>query len=336
MLVARHWAEHRIRHREGRGPQVTIRRWGWSDESADAAAAKARERAEAALAEHLAGRRIGRREGMPGYHGADGVPIREEILAEHPECGAVITRNAYGARCLNVEDVLFADVDDPEGPDPRLRLYHAGLVIFAVVAMPLLALTGIMTAATGAWILGAVLVLIAIWHGMTLAHSLRLRAARQRAQDPVAMRELLEGWIALHPDWRLRLYRSPAGWRVLATHGPEQPGSAIVSAFFAHLGGDPVYAAMCRKQGCFRARLTGKPWRMGVTLRPPRGSWPHRTPEAQDRRARFAAACDAAAPGFAACRFVAEVGTAPEHPRCAAVRDLHDRESRALTDLPLA
>jgi hypothetical protein len=336
MLVARHWAEHRIQHREGRGPQVTIRRWGWSDTSPAAAADHARIRAEAALAEHHAGRRSDRRERPPGYDGADGLPIREEILAEHPECGAVITRNAYGARCLNVEDVLFADVDDPPGPDPRFRMYHAGVLVFAVMTLPLLGVAGIMTAASGGWIIGTVLILIAAWHGVTMARSLRQHAARRRAQDPAVMRELLEGWVALHPAWRLRLYRSPAGWRVLATHGPEQPGSAIVTAFFAHLGGDPVYARMCRKQVCFRARLTGKPWRMGVKVWPPRGRWPHRTPEAQDRRARFAAACDAAAPGFAACRFVAEIGTAPEHHRCAAVRDLHDRESRALTDLPMA
>jgi hypothetical protein len=30
MLVPRYWAEHRIQLREDRGPQTTIRRWGWS------------------------------------------------------------------------------------------------------------------------------------------------------------------------------------------------------------------------------------------------------------------------------------------------------------------
>ncbi len=323
MLVARHWAEHRIQHRVGRGPQVTIRRWGWSNESPDAAAAHARQRAEAALAEALAGHRIGRSERKPGYNGAEGLPIREEILAEHPDHGAVITRNSYGARCLNVGDVLFADVDDVE-PEailsiPLLLLAIPAAVIGAIVAELPGAALGIMA--------------VALLVGVVAVRRLR---RPQRSLDQAALHELLAGWIALHPDWRLRLYRSPAGWRVLGTHGPEQPGSAIVTAFFAHLGVDPVYAAMCRKQHCFRARLTGKPWRMGVTLRPPKGSWPHRTPEAQARRERFAAACDAAAPAFAACRFLAEVGSAPEHPHCAAVRDLHDRESRALTDLPLA
>jgi hypothetical protein len=325
MLVPRHWAEHRTQHRVGRGPQVTIRRWGWSDESADAAAAKARERAEAALAEHLAGKRIGRREGMPGYNGADGVPIREEILAEHPECGAVITRNAYGARCLNVEDVLFADVDDPGPLD--MDAFGCGVWAAAVLAVVIAMIAGSwIPLAAGAGVMAG----LVLW-------SFRRRALRRRLiTDHHRITERATTWCGEHPSWRLRIYRTPAGYRLLATHATMAPTDPAIAAFFKRVSVDPVYARMCRKQGCFRARLTGKPWRMGVTLRPPRGRWPHRTPEAQDRRARFAAACDAAAPGFAACRFVAEVGTAPEHPRCAAVRDLHDRESRALSDLPLA
>ncbi|MEQ1893799.1 MAG: hypothetical protein ABL998_14750, partial [Planctomycetota bacterium] len=34
---------------------------------------------------------------------AEGVPIREEIVSEHD--AAVITRNGYGARCLNTPNV---------------------------------------------------------------------------------------------------------------------------------------------------------------------------------------------------------------------------------------
>jgi hypothetical protein len=40
---------------------------------------------------------------MP-YNGAAGVPIREEIVGRHGE--TVITRNSYGARCLNMPNVL--------------------------------------------------------------------------------------------------------------------------------------------------------------------------------------------------------------------------------------
>jgi len=56
----------------------------------------------------LSGEKLIRREPKIPYKGAAGVPIREEIVSRHGE--TIITRNAYGARCLNTPNVLFADV----------------------------------------------------------------------------------------------------------------------------------------------------------------------------------------------------------------------------------
>jgi len=36
------------------------------------------------------------------------VPIREEIVSRHGD--TIITRNSYGARCLNTPNALFADI----------------------------------------------------------------------------------------------------------------------------------------------------------------------------------------------------------------------------------
>ncbi len=66
-------------------------------------------RAEEALARIVAGESVCRREPKVPYNGADGVPIREEVLGRYGD--EVITRNAYGARCLNSPTALFADVD---------------------------------------------------------------------------------------------------------------------------------------------------------------------------------------------------------------------------------
>ncbi len=108
MIVPDHWAEARRQHREP-GRQVTVRRFGWSATSAEAAQAMADQRAEEALRRLLAGEKLARREPKVPYNGAAGVPIREEVLARHGE--EVVTRNAYGARCLNSPAALFADVD---------------------------------------------------------------------------------------------------------------------------------------------------------------------------------------------------------------------------------
>lgn len=61
------------------------------------------------------------------------MPIREEIIGRAGD--AVITRNGYGACCLNVPNVLFGDVDVYAGPDTKLQLaiFFALLIIAASI-----------------------------------------------------------------------------------------------------------------------------------------------------------------------------------------------------------
>lgn len=49
MQIPRYWAQTRLRHETGRRHGATVQRWGWSDQSAQAAQAHAQERAQAAL-----------------------------------------------------------------------------------------------------------------------------------------------------------------------------------------------------------------------------------------------------------------------------------------------
>jgi hypothetical protein len=64
-----------------------------------------------------------RREVRSNY-GVEGVPIREQIVQRDGD--VIITRNSYGALCLNSPDVLFADIDHAQPP--------AGCVMPAIVA----------------------------------------------------------------------------------------------------------------------------------------------------------------------------------------------------------
>lgn len=326
MQIPQHWAEGRAQRREA-GRQLTVRRWGWSDDSPAAAQAHADQRAAEALERlWLAPGSEARREPRAAYNGAEGQPIREELLLRQGD--EVVTRNAYGAECLNSPSLFIADIDHGDA-----RLGGAAWALSLLAA--LLAYAAARGAGLGAWSWGLAIAtalllptpLERLWHRLG-GPQRRQRHAEQRVAR----------FAAQHPDWRLRLYQTPAGLRLLAVHAPMDPTSSAVAAAFAALGSDPVYVRMCQRQRCFRARLTGKPWRMGLADRrpAPRVTWPP-TPQQQARRAPWQARYDARSAGFAACRFVREVGHAAVDPRLAAAVELHDQRSRALrTDLPLA
>lgn len=331
MLVPRYWAEHRIQIRDGRGPQTTIRRWGWSGESQAAADTHARERAEAVAAEVRGGRKLTvaeRRERKVAYNGADGVPIREEVLSEHSDLDAVVTRNQYGAHCLNVRDVLFADVDLAEDLGQRDGDSMAGCFALLLVG------GAIYLGVTGWWFVAIALAAVAAALHLHRGWLRRVRA--QRLASPEWITAQAEAWCQVHPAWSLHLYQTPAGYRLLAAHTTIDPTGSEAAEFFTAFNVDPLFARMCRKQRCFRARLTGKPWRMGVTGKMGWGTWPPATPTAETRRQAWVAEYEQVAARFAACRYLTHVGASTEHPRAAAIRRLHDEACRAQSDLPLA
>src|SRR4051812_33231021 len=107
MIIPRYWAEARLEHREA-DRQITVRRFGWSDVSQADAQLQAENRAAPALERLKWGEKQNKRELKRVYNGSEGVPIREEVLPRHGE--TVVTRNSYGARCLNTPNVLFVDV----------------------------------------------------------------------------------------------------------------------------------------------------------------------------------------------------------------------------------
>lgn len=326
MIVPDHWAEARRQHREP-GRQVTVRRFGWSTASVGEAQAMADRRADEALARVLAGEKLPRREPKVPYNGAAGVPIREEVLARHGE--EVVTRNAYGARCLNTPSALFADVD--LAVEAGLRPVLVGFAVLALLSLGV-------GMGVGSWRVGAGLLVAALLLAAPLARLAQRALLAAQGGAEARARRRLAAFVAVHPGWNVRLYRTPAGLRLLATHRPFEPGEAEVTAFFDAVRADPVYVRMCRNQQCFRARLTAKPWRIGMAghLRPRPGVWPV-SPRGELLRASWVARYEAQAAGFAACRYVESVGTGVLHERVRPVVDLHDREARALqANVPLA
>ncbi|MBH9579389.1 hypothetical protein [Inhella proteolytica] len=319
MIVPDHWAEARVIHRTGKR-QLTLRRFGWSMQSVEDAQAMADARVAAALARSLAGETLERRERKLAYNGAVGVPIREEVVSRQGE--EVVTRNSYGARCLNSPHALFADIDfEPRHP------IRDGLVVWLVLTTLAVAMGWYLQHK----VLAAGLAALALLLAAPLTRWLRRLLSAARGGPAQWTRARLLDFLARHPAWAVRVYATPNGWRLLATHQGFDPLAPEVKAFFDSVGADPLYVRMCQNQRCFRARLSAKPWRIGMTehLRPRPGVWPVH-PSRLPLRAQWVARYEQAAAGYAACRWIETLGSGEVHPSLCAVVELHDRESRAL------
>ncbi|MEI7729741.1 MAG: hypothetical protein WCO56_09210 [Verrucomicrobiota bacterium] len=328
MIIPQFWAEGRAQHRT-RGRQVTIRRFGWSEVSEAEAQANADLRAQEALERVLKGDKLLRREPKVPYNGAEGVPIREEIVSHHGE--TIVTRNAYGARCLNTPNVLFADIDLAMDSPLWIKflpiLISLALLVIALWQHPAWrALWAVVVSLCIGWFVGR----------LVAAGIHRLWVGGRDGMEKLA-RKKMDAFIAQNPDWHLRLYRTPAGFRVLVMHRTFEPGEAAVAEFFAALGTDPVYVRMCLNQQCFRARVSPKPWRAGITghIRPQSGAWPV-APETLPARNEWIQKYEAAAQHYAACNFIGTLGSHKVDPAAQAVQSLHDELCRATEALMLA
>jgi hypothetical protein len=319
MIVPEYWAEARKQHRAS-GRQLTVRRYGWSTTSEADALANAEARADEALRRILAGDKLDKREPKVPYNGAAGVPIREEVLARHGE--QVITRNSYGAHCLNSPNALFADIDFK--PDLSAKTAIVTFVVLALVAT----VTGL---ALKSWGTTFGLLFASLSAAAPLANlAVRIVVAVRGGAERIA-RARLVNFLSCNASWSVRLYRTPAGYRLLATHQPFGADSPIAQKFFAAVSADPIYVRMCTNQRCFRARLTAKPWRIGIAahMRPRPGIWPVR-PEHLAVRNQWLAKYESLASSYSACRYIESLGSGVVHEAIKEVVELHDEKSGAL------
>jgi hypothetical protein len=123
-----------------------------------------------------------------------------------------------------------------------------------------------------------------------------------------------------------RIYRTAAGFRVLATDPLFEPRGARAEQIMRALGADDSFVHLCKVQDSFRARLTPKPWRCGV--RNPPGRFPRDLDE-QAAYARWRLDYDRLAQAHATCRFVEAAGRGRTHEDARSIVSLHDRSTRA-------
>jgi hypothetical protein len=131
-----------------------------------------------------------------------------------------------------------------------------------------------------------------------------------------------------------RLYRTAAGFRVLATDPLFEPADSASEQMMERVGADPAFVKLCRAQRSFRARLTPKPWRCGQP-RPP-AQFPREDSQQEARFERWLSDYESACESWATCRFVEEIGPGRVEVEAQPLLDLHDEFTRLDSKLPLA
>ncbi|MGB8356550.1 MAG: hypothetical protein WCD79_21805 [Chthoniobacteraceae bacterium] len=165
---------------------------------------------------------------------------------------------------------------------------------------------------------------------------------RKKAQPAVESTESAESritakvqaWLSANPQWGWRVYRTRAGFRLLATHQPLEPQAPVVGEAFAAFEADPLYRGLCSQQECFRARLTPKHWRCNIPRPPARWPWENEKAEAAFRKweQRYLNA----AKDFATCKLIGQFGLTEIHPALAELVEYHDKATRTDLEMPLA
>jgi hypothetical protein len=269
--------------------------FGWSFHSRAEASELAKARAREIAARIAAGTI---RDAKQGYY--TDRPVREPILKEfrdeHGNINALLTRNSYGTLVLNTSRALFIDVDFP--PPPK--------------AKP----TGLMKVIS------------------SLFGSREPEPAAPAPGDPMeAILAKAEAWANAHAPWQWRIYRTKAGVRLLATHGPCDVSAPIVQQAFDALGSDPLYRKLCEVQQCYRARLTPKPWRCDYWA--PAERWPFSSVEQELAYRAWEDDYIDCCKEWATCALVSTTSD-NVHPELAEIVSFHDAATKATSGLPLA
>ncbi|WP_372861877.1 hypothetical protein [Psychrobacter sp.] len=299
MLIPKYWAKHKQRFESletssNPSKQATIKRYGWSDISQMEALSHAKSRVNEAHHRWLAGEDILRRERKEEYNEGNSIPIREEIIDKHdfPEnelsnnsaavTKLIVTRNSYGAQVANVDNIAIIDVDN----DDLLRHiylddynHHGFMSAFLInqsnpaskLKVWVFILVFILIASVISWLGLSWLWLLVVMIGATAylwqQASVKDKARAQKYTDNIAsllpyMTDLIKKRVANHPTERFRLYQTPAGFRIIATHDTISPSDELIAEWFEYFHADANYVRLCQAQQCFRARITAKPWRM--------------------------------------------------------------------------
>ena len=109
---------------------------------------------------------------------------------------------------------------------------------------------------------------------------------------------------AKYNEYGFRTYETFQGARVIVLGRSFDPRGSETKKIMQEFNCDPLYSTLCHKQGCFRARLTPKPYRM--KMKPYKVHYPREDVDSEFQR--WLAEYEGASRTFSVCRFIEQVG----------------------------
>ena len=312
MIAPQYWSESKLK-KVVNGKQYTLKRFGWSDVSELEAKKHADERvrdAEKLLIKNGDVRRIDHK---TSYNGAEGIPIREEVISRHND--SVITRNSYGALCINTPNVFFADIDFDYEPSSKMHFFAT--VILLVINI----VSAVYFYSWPVFFGGLFVVLILTSTLAGIFNSIKFRL--NGSPEKIAL-QTIKKVSKLDPGLHLRVYKTPMGFRVLVMNRTFSPRQNTTIKLLNKFCSDRIYTLMCKNQNCFRARITPKPWRIDMDrLRPVPGVWPVKKKH-MEKRKKWVDEYIKKSQHYSSCHFVMQLGSNTVSPEVEYIRKLHD------------
>jgi hypothetical protein len=130
-------------------------------------------------------------------------------------------------------------------------------------------------------------------------------------------------------EFGIRIYETHSGIRLILEGKAMDPKSRESKHLLRSFNADRLYATLCRKQNCCRARLTPKPYR--IKMKPIRLRYPYEEKN-RDHVEAWIREYHSKSERFSSCRLVKTLGRASLSPMV----PYHDERTRARSNLPLA
>jgi hypothetical protein len=166
-----------------------------------------------------------------------------------------------------------------------------------------------------------------------LWRKLRGQPARPTPEE-AAIRQHVKQWRLANRQYSTRLYETAAGLRLAIVDRPLAAEAEESRRILRELQSDPLYQQLCKTQCCFRARLSPKPWRLGVAA-PPK-SFPFFADGDEEGFRQWVKTYEQASASAASCKLIDVSGPPRVDTAIAPLIELHDAMTKANSGLRLA